>query len=283
MQDRKKTQADIQGLQELRKTLDELCRRQAKWAPEDYDLKNARYPPREGRVTDLIAWRKGVTASGWESSDDEDEECEEGEEGEEGEEDEEDQEHQMDASKHGELEDILDKPVPQNNDGILLENTLEVQAAHDEIFGKDLNIIDTEKEVILEERQKEVVLELRCKEGTPAVEAKGEQASQDGAAGEREGKRQNASRILNSVAQHQQQMQQQMQKHEQKMQELEKQHKQKMQEREQQHEQQMQEVQAAHEQRRRQLLQAEYDELQLRVDAMRARQRDIIAEMEGLN
>jgi hypothetical protein len=76
-------------LQDLRSNLDNLCRYQAKWAPEDYDLKNARYPPREGRVTDLIAWRKGVTASGWESSDDEDEDGEEDEEGEEGEEDEE--------------------------------------------------------------------------------------------------------------------------------------------------------------------------------------------------
>jgi hypothetical protein len=121
MQDRKKNQADIESFKELRKTLDELCRRQAKWAPEDYDLKNAQYPPREGRVTDLIAWRKGVTASGWESSDDEDDEGDEDEEDEEGEEEREDHEHQMVTSKHGELEDMMDKPVSQKNDDILLE------------------------------------------------------------------------------------------------------------------------------------------------------------------
>jgi hypothetical protein len=212
---RKKTQADIEGLKDLRENLDDLCRHQAKWAPEDYDLKNACFPPREGRITDLIAWRKGVTASGWESSDEEDEdgeEVEEDEDGEDGEEDEEereDQEHQMDASKHGELEDMLDKPVSQTNGDILLEDPLEVQAADDEIIGKDLNIIDTAQEAILEGEQEEVVLDSRRKEGTPAVEV-----------------------------------------------------------RDQQH--------------RRQLLQDEYDALQLRVDAMRARQRDITVEMGRL-
>jgi hypothetical protein len=171
-------------LEELRKSLDDLCRYQAKWAPEDYDLKNARYPPREGRMTDLIAWRKGVTAQGWESSDDEDEDDEKGEEDEEDDEDEEgegrkedeeereDQEHQMDTSKHGALEKVLDEPVSQKNDDILLEDPLEVQAAEDDIVDKDLNIFDTAKEAILEERQKEAVLELRRKEGTPAVEVR---------------------------------------------------------------------------------------------------------------
>jgi hypothetical protein len=183
-------------LKSLRPNLDALCRYQAKLAPEDYDIKNAGYPPREGRVTDLIAWRKGVTASGWESSDEEEDE-----------EEREDQEYQRDASKDGELEDILDKPVSQTNGEILLEDPFEVQAAEDEIIGKDLNIIDTTQEAILEGEQKEVVLELRRKEGTPAIEAKGEQ-------------------------------------------------------------------------RRLQVLQDEYDGLQLRVDAMRARQRAITAEME---
>jgi hypothetical protein len=55
-----------------------------------------------------------VTTSGWESSDDEGEE--EDREGEEGEEEREDHEHQIDTSKHGELEDMLDKPVSQKND-----------------------------------------------------------------------------------------------------------------------------------------------------------------------
>jgi hypothetical protein len=155
MQLRKKTQADIEGLQDLRMNLDNLCRYQAKWAPEDYDLKNARYPPRDGRITDLIAWRKGVTASGWESSDDEDDEGEEDEEDEEGEEEREDREHQIDTSKHGELEDMLDKPISQKNDDILPEDPLEAQAAEDEIFGKDLSITDIMKEAILEERRKE--------------------------------------------------------------------------------------------------------------------------------
>jgi hypothetical protein len=222
MQLRKKTQADIEGLQDLRMNLDNLCRYQAKWAPEDYDLKNARYPPRDGRITDLIAWRKGVTASGWESSDDEDDEGEEDEEDEEGEEEREDREHQIDTSKHSELEDMLDKPISQKNDGILPEDPLEVQAAEDEIFGKDLSITDIMKEAILEERRKEA---------TPAGEAKdkeGEQVSKDEATEERGGERQAGLR-------------------------------------------------------RRQLLQDEYDGLQLRVDAMRARQRDIAAEMEKQN
>jgi hypothetical protein len=187
MQDRKKNQADIESFKELRKTLDELCRRQAKWAPEDYDLKNAQYPPREGRVTDLIAWRKGVTASGWESSDDEDDEGDEDEEDEEGEEEQEDHEHQMVTSKHGELEDMMDKPVSQKNDDILLEGPVEVQAAEDEISGKDLSVTDTMKEIILEERRKEA---------TSAGEAKGEQASKDEAIEEREGERLRRRQLL---------------------------------------------------------------------------------------
>jgi hypothetical protein len=219
---RQKSQEDIKDLKSLRTNLDALCRYQAKLAPEDYDIKNAGYPPREGRVTDLIAWRKGVTAQGWESSDKVDEEEDEGEEddeGDEGEEEREDHEHQMGASKHGEPEDMLDKPVSQKSDDILLGDPLEVQAAEDEILGKDLSITDTMKEFILEERHKEA---------TPAGEAKdkeGEQASKDEATEEREGERL----------------------------------------------------------RRHQLLQDEYGGLQLRVDEMRARQKEITAEMERLN
>jgi hypothetical protein len=68
------TQEDIRGLEDLRTNLDDICRYQSKWAPEDYSLKGAIYPPREGRVRDLIAWRKGITAAGWESSNEEDDE-----------------------------------------------------------------------------------------------------------------------------------------------------------------------------------------------------------------
>jgi hypothetical protein len=98
----------------------------------------------------------------------------------------------------------------------LFEGPVEVQAAEDEISGKDLSVTDTMKEIILKERRKEA---------TSAGEAKGEQASKDEVIEEREGERL----------------------------------------------------------RRRQLLQDEYDGLQLRVDAMRARQREITAEMERLN
>jgi hypothetical protein len=67
------TRADIRGLKDLRTNLDDFCRYQSKWAPVNYPLKGATYAPREGRVRDLIAWRKGITAIGWESSDEEDE------------------------------------------------------------------------------------------------------------------------------------------------------------------------------------------------------------------
>jgi hypothetical protein len=80
MQTRGMTEADRRDLEDLRTNLDDLCRYQSKWAPDDYALKGATYPPREGRVRDLIAWRKGITAIGWESSDEEEEEGEEEEE-----------------------------------------------------------------------------------------------------------------------------------------------------------------------------------------------------------
>lgn len=74
-------------------------------------------PPREGRVRDPIAWRKGITATGWESSDEEDEEEErEGQEKKEEQEDMEGQEDQMDTSKDVEPEDVLGKAVAQKED-----------------------------------------------------------------------------------------------------------------------------------------------------------------------
>jgi hypothetical protein len=112
------TQEDRIGLEDLRTNLDDLCRYQSKWAPDDYPLEGATYPPREGRVRDLIAWRKGITATGWESSDEEDE-AEEREDKEKKEEQTnmEGQEDQMDTSKDGESEDIQDKLVAQKEDG----------------------------------------------------------------------------------------------------------------------------------------------------------------------
>jgi len=108
--------------------LDDLCRYQSKWAPDNYSLKGACYPPREGRVRDLIAWRKGITtAEAWESSDKEEEEDEEDQEREcqekkEIQEKTEGQPNQMDASNNDEPKDILDKPVAQKEDDILLED-----------------------------------------------------------------------------------------------------------------------------------------------------------------
>ena len=157
------TQHDRTGLQDLRTNLDDLCRYQSKWAPDDYSLKGATYPPREGRVRDLIAWRKGITADGWESSDDEEQERKylETKEG---------QEEQMDTSKDDEPEDMLDRPVAQKDDDILLEDPLGVQAADDELFGKDQNMIGAMNEAVLEER---------CKENAEPKDQEGEQASKD--------------------------------------------------------------------------------------------------------
>jgi hypothetical protein len=111
------TQEDRRGLEDLRTNLDAICRYQSKWAPDDYPLTGATYPPREGRVRDLIAWRKGITATGWESSDEEDED-EEREDQEKKEEQEkiEGREDQMDTRKDDEPEDILDKPIAQKED-----------------------------------------------------------------------------------------------------------------------------------------------------------------------
>lgn len=111
------TQEDRIGLEDLRTNLDDLRRYQSKWAPDDYSLKGATYPPREGRVRDLIAWRKGITATGWESSDEEDEEEERDDQGKkEEQENKECQEDQKDTSKDDESEDMRDKPVAQKKD-----------------------------------------------------------------------------------------------------------------------------------------------------------------------
>jgi hypothetical protein len=63
---------------------------------------------------------------------------------------------------------------------ILLEDPLEVQAADDEIFGKDQNIIGATNEAILEERRKE---------GVQPKDQGGEQAFKDEAIGKGEGQK----------------------------------------------------------------------------------------------
>jgi hypothetical protein len=68
----------------------------------------------------------------------------------------------------------LDKPIAQKEDDILLEDHLEVQAAEDEIFGKDQNIIGAMNEAILEERRKE---------SAEPKDQEGKQASKDEATG----------------------------------------------------------------------------------------------------
>jgi hypothetical protein len=111
------TQEDRIGLEDLRTNLDDICRYQSKWAPDDYPLKGATYPPREGRVRDLIAWRKGITATDWESSDEEDDEDErEDQESKKEQEKTDGQENRIDTSKDDEPEDILGKPVAQKED-----------------------------------------------------------------------------------------------------------------------------------------------------------------------
>jgi hypothetical protein len=76
----------------------------------------------------------------------------------------------MDTSKDDEPEDMLDKPVAQKDDDILLEDPLGVQAADDELFGKDQNMIGAMNEAVLEER---------CKENAEPKDQEGEQASKD--------------------------------------------------------------------------------------------------------
>jgi hypothetical protein len=64
--------------------------------------------------------------------------------------------------------------------GILLEDPLKVQAAEDQIFGEDQNIIGVVNEAILEEWRKE---------GAEPKDQEGEQASKDAATGEGDGKK----------------------------------------------------------------------------------------------
>ena len=117
---------DLEGIKDLRTSLDEICHYQAEWAPEDYSVKGSCYPPREVRVKDLIAWRRFQS---------EELQAEEGE----------DQMEDVVGEERQQLEDMLDNAAAaeDDDDDIPLEDPMEVQAAEEEQFGKEINVIET--------------------------------------------------------------------------------------------------------------------------------------------
>lgn len=136
----------------LRTNLDNVCKYQAKYAPDDYSIKDACYPLREGRVEDLIALRR--SGQGWMSEDEED--------GEKHKYEKDNRKERKDLAdrtrsvvhtgEEDKLEDMLGKLAMTDHDGgdILSE----VQSAKHGVSGNDLDTSDTVGKVIVKERRK---------------------------------------------------------------------------------------------------------------------------------